>query len=69
MVRDIPPQKSVVFEQGEVRMIMDIRQDIGADHIIDSIARSRALDTRLSDPKDRPVPRSTRRSVTRLNHG
>jgi hypothetical protein len=69
MVKDIPPQQTRIFEQGEIRMVMDIRSDIGADHIIDMLARSTALDTRLNDAKQRPISRGTRRSITRLNHG
>lgn len=69
MVRDIPPRDTIVYDESGVRIVIEIRDDTGADHIIDALARSNALDTRLADPKSRPVPRATRRSITRITHG
>lgn len=69
MVRDIPPRDTIVYDESGIRIVIEIRDDTGADHVIDTLSRSNALDIRLSDPKARQVPRATRRSITRVNHG
>lgn len=70
MIKDISPSRSSTVSSGDIfKTVIEVRDSIAPDHLIDSLARAYALEVRLGVVLRSLPNKAVQQKLTRVNYG